>query len=68
MHETNFPIVLTVQEIVPHGERESPGSGTVSNLLEIIRGEPNTMSGRWNEVFAQPLVGYSTRSSQGELY
>jgi len=30
----------------------------LADLLEMIRGEPNPMNGRRNEVFAQPLVGY----------
>ena len=38
----------------------------LADLLEMIRGEPNPMNGRRNEVFVQPLVVY--RKVGEELY
>ena len=38
----------------------------LADLLEMIRGEPNPMSGRRNEVFVQPPVGH--RKVREELY
>ena len=42
---------------------------TTQPLLEMIPGEPNPMSGGWNEDFTRPLIGYrkcGKSSTKGE--